>query len=284
MRFEVGKQYNRRQELHDVYGGQRQQGIVTPADSNLIFLITGQSGSAFGYTDGWELEGVFRYFGEGQTGDMTFDRAANRRVRDHAQDGSELHLFEDLDNGMLRYLGEMSLAGWKPEPNVPDGEGNPRTAIVFFLAPLTGTAAEPDELPASDGTPAASDSGLWSLGLDELRDRALAHQQSAVKEPKEATQKVRARSRALRVYVLRRADGTCEGCTKPAPFETALGRPFLETHHIRRLSDGGLDDPAWVAGVCPNCHRRAHHAADAEAFNAVLRERVQAAESNSPAI
>jgi 5-methylcytosine-specific restriction protein A len=279
MRFEVGREYSRRDDLHGRYGGQQQQGIVTPAGGNVIFVITGASGSAFGYTDGWESEGVFKYYGEGQVGAMTFDRAGNRRVRDHAEDGTELHLFEDLGGGRLRYLGEMTLAGWATEPDVPDRDGNPRDAIVFYLAPLSGTAAPPAELPAGAGTPAASDSGLWGLGLDELRERALAQQQSAVKEPKEATQKVRARSRALRVYVLRRADGTCEGCTEPAPFETVQGRPFLETHHIRRLSDGGLDDPAWVAAVCPNCHRRAHHSSDAEAFNESLRATVLAAES-----
>jgi len=75
------------------------------------------------------------------------------------------------------------------------------------------------------------------------------------------------RSEAVRVYALRRADGTCEGCGARAPFKTATGRPYLEPHHIRRLTDGGADDPASVAGVCPNCHRRAHHAADASAFN-----------------
>ena len=280
MRFEVGREYSRRDDLHAHYGGQQQQGIVTPADSNVIFLITGASGSAFGYTDGWESEGVFKYYGEGQVGPMTFDRAGNRRVRDHAEDGSELHLFEDLGGGRLRYLGEMALAGWTTEPDVPDREGHRRTAIVFYLAPLSGTAAPPVELPGANGAALhVGDSGLWELSLDELRTRALAQQQSAVNEAKEATQKVRARSRALRVYVLRRADGTCEGCDEPAPFQTAHGLPFLETHHIRRLSDGGLDDPAWVAAVCPNCHRRAHHAVDAEAFNVALRQRVSSAES-----
>ena len=48
--FEIGTEY-RRQDLHAEYGGQEQQGISTPADSNLIFLITGKSGRAYGYDD-----------------------------------------------------------------------------------------------------------------------------------------------------------------------------------------------------------------------------------------
>jgi 5-methylcytosine-specific restriction protein A len=75
---------------------------------------------------------------------------------------------------------------------------------------------------------------------------------------------------AVKAYVLRRADGTCEGCGNPAPFTTSAGRPYLERHHTRRLSDGGPDHPAWVIGLCPTCHRRAHYAGDGEVFNETL--------------
>lgn len=65
----------------------------------------------------------------------------------------------------------------------------------------------------------------------------------------------RMRSRAIRLYVLRRAAGKCEGCGAVAPFNTVNGEPYLEPHHIRHLADGGPDDPRWVVGVCPNFHR-----------------------------
>ena len=53
--------------------------------------------------------------------------------------------------------------------------------------------------------------------------------------------------------------GRCEACERPAPFTTTTGEPYLEPHHIRRLSDGGPDDPRYVAALCPNCHREVHH-------------------------
>ena len=53
-------------------------------------------------------------------------------------------------------------------------------------------------------------------------------------------------------------------------FHTPTGEPFLEVHHIRRLSDGGPDDPLSLAGVCPNCHRQAHHGDASEEFNRSL--------------
>ena len=266
-RFEVGTHY-RRKNLHAKYGGQEQQGISTPADSNLIFLITGKSGRAYGYDDAWEREGVFRYFGMGTVGNMRME-GANERVRDHAEDGVELHLFEDLDNGFLRYMDEMVLAGWKHQENVPGKDGRMRQAIVFYLSPVN---ADSISQPAPF-IPRPFATGLWALPMDELKLKARPNR-LRVKLAKEAVQRVRLRSRALRIYVLRRANGVCEACAQPAPFTTTDSRPFLETHHVRRLSDGGLDDPRWVIGVCPNCHRRAHYAGDSETFNAGLKAKL----------
>ena len=83
------------------------------------------------------------------------------------------------------------------------------------------------------------------------------------------------RSQAVRLYAQRRAQGICEGCGLPAPFVTPEGEPYLEVHHLRRLSDGGPDHPAHVASLCPNCHRRCHHAADARMYNAEVAGRVR---------
>jgi len=112
---------------------------------------------------------------------------------------------------------------------------------------------------------------LLSLSLDELRKWALEDASESV-EAINRTSKTRDRSSSIRTYVLRRADGNCEGCDRRAPFETEEGSPYLEPHHIRRLSDGGPDHPEWVIALCPNCHARAHHAQDKKAFNNQLRQ------------
>lgn len=72
------------------------------------------------------------------------------------------------------------------------------------------------------------------------------------------------------VDVVVRAAGRCEGCKSPAPFIRKNGSPYLEPHHIRRVSDGGPDDPAFVISLCPNCHRRVHAGADGDKYNAEL--------------
>ena len=61
------------------------------------------------------------------------------------------------------------------------------------------------------------------------------------------------------VEVLKRANGICEHCKKPAPFLRAKdGSPYLEIHHWTHLSEGGEDTIENAAALCPNCHRELH--------------------------
>lgn len=128
-----GETYSRR-SLHERYGGQEQGGISTPRDYPIIFLFTGASGSLYGYKDHWDDDDVFHYTGEGQIGDMEFIRG-NKAVRDHVSRGEELHLFETVGGGDVRYIGRMTCVGYDLVSNVPDVHGLLRTAIVFRLTP-----------------------------------------------------------------------------------------------------------------------------------------------------
>jgi 5-methylcytosine-specific restriction protein A len=265
------KRIYRRRKLHELYGGQRQGGISTPADHPLIFLFTGDTGEQYGYHDGWDRDGTFRYTGEGQVGDMIF-KGGNRAIRDHAADSKDLHLFEKVAKAHVRYLGQMVCAGYDLVPDVPDRTGTSRTAIAFRLIPMEASNeyGATEELEAEETLPGSKPpSRYWDSALPDLR--AVAEQgPSPGLAPRQARRNVYQRSEAVRVYVLRRANGTCEGCGAPAPFVTADGRPYLEPHHTRRLSDGGPDHPAHVIALCPTCHRRAHHAADSQEFNKAL--------------
>ena len=192
---------------------------------------------------------------------MEFKRG-NRAVRDHAVDGRDLHLFEKVPTAHVRYRGQYFCAGYETVKNVLDANGDRRTAIAFRLLPIA----------ADDADERAAELDLAGLSLADLRAAALESREGA--PPSVVKTKAYKRSAAVREYVLARAAGDCEGCGQPAPFETRAGRPYLEPHHTRRLSDGGPDHPAYVIGLCPTCHRRVHHGRGGGEYNEQLIEKL----------
>lgn len=262
--------YNRRRDIHAVYSGQQQGGICTPSRHPLVILFTGASGEQHGYADGWSPEGVFRYFGEGQIGDMVFDRG-NRAIRDHLVDGKDLLVFQTRGRDGVRFLGQFECAGYSIEAT-PDREGTQRAAIVFELIPANSFELIPansdDKLVEVEEQRTEVD---LEIDLPALRRRALEAARSTPQVAGTAARRsLYRRSATVRRYVLARAAGVCESCNEPAPFITSQGEPYLEPHHTRRLSDGGPDDPRFVGAVCPDCHREIHHGQHGLAKNKAL--------------
>jgi 5-methylcytosine-specific restriction protein A len=142
----------------------------------------------------------------------------------------------------------------------PDREGKQRNAIVFELRPLSAIVETTEE----------NSGGESPKTLEELR--ALAKAAPGIVPPTKTAgaRNIYQRSRDVRNYVLARAAGHCEGCKTSAPFVRKDGTPYLEPHHIRRVSDGGPDDPSFVIVLCPNCHRRVHAGVDGEKYNSNL--------------
>lgn len=257
----------RRSEIHDMFGGQRQGGISTPAGSPYIILFSSPRGNEYGYKDGWDNNGFYRYTGEGQTGDMTFTRG-NKAIRDHVKDGKVLLLFETTENDLRRFVGTMAYVGHTIE-QLPDQSGNMRSAIVFKLVPTDSSTA----LNAPVNIPATRDASAFLI----TRKAALDASRSTAPTVS-STVEYRKRSAAVARYVLQRSQGFCEVCGRPAPFERADGSWYLETHHLRQLADDGPDAPGDVAAACPNCHRRIHHGVDGEAINSKVHKRIQVVE------
>lgn len=55
------------------------------------------------------------------------------------------------------------------------------------------------------------------------------------------------------------AKGVCEKCGSDAPFRRQRDNtPYLEVHHIKLLSEGGLDIVENTQALCPNCHSEVH--------------------------
>ncbi len=134
--FEKGRLYRRQDDIHGEYGGQQEGGISTPSAKPYIFIFTGETDEDYGYYDRWEECGALLYYGEGQRGDMTFKRG-NRAIRDHAENGKVLHLFEKVqrEGGIVRYVGKFACDSWD-YVRALDARANMRRAIVFRLVPV----------------------------------------------------------------------------------------------------------------------------------------------------
>lgn len=131
--FVVGALYSRQHEIHSVLGGQRQGGISTPAQSPFVIIFTGETGKSHGYADRWDDDGIFHYFGEGQSGDMKMT-GGNRAINEHVKDGKRLLAFKSLGHGKpYRFDGEFVCVGAYIRPDTPATRGPNRNAIVFQL-------------------------------------------------------------------------------------------------------------------------------------------------------
>jgi 5-methylcytosine-specific restriction protein A len=137
-----------------------------------------------------------------------------------------------------------------------DAAGQTRRVWIFPLSLKEGvTLAIPQNVVAELET--RQTRVAQRLTDEEIQKRARVSQRSAV-----GTRRVETAQYQRNVWVAehakRRANGTCQLCTKPAPFMDSKGKPYLETHHIEWLSTGGADTISNTVALCPNCHRKMH--------------------------
>lgn len=66
------------------------------------------------------------------------------------------------------------------------------------------------------------------------------------------------RSSAVVAFARKRANGICQLCGQPAPFEDLQGEPYLEIHHVIWLGRKGPDRVDNAVALCPNCHSKMH--------------------------
>ncbi|WP_345969098.1 HNH endonuclease [Sulfurimonas sp. HSL1-6] len=82
------------------------------------------------------------------------------------------------------------------------------------------------------------------------------------------------RDAAVKAWVLRQANGKCECCDQPAPFNNSDGQPYLEVHHVRQLADKGSDTIYNMVALCPNCHKAVHYGENSRELVSRLYERI----------
>ncbi|MTI15572.1 HNH endonuclease [Sansalvadorimonas verongulae] len=276
--FEVGKEYHRRSEIHGIYRGQAQGGISTPKEHPVVFVFTSDEGAKHGYKDEYREDGIFWYTGEGQKGPMRME-SGNKAIRDHKKNNKTLHIFEYTKRAYVRYVGVAECIGFHEEQR-PDNDGMMRSVFIFHLDIDSTVGISKPEV-VKNYIP-KSEKELRKKSLSDLRVSALEKADN-VPSVKEKLAQTYYRSQAIKLYSIKRSNGFCEACNDPAPFLTRSG-PFLECHHLHRISDGGPDHPENVIALCPNCHRKAHYSIDSKEFSKKLKSIVMEAETRVSAM
>lgn len=167
-------------------------------------------------------------------------------------------MFEVFDNSKDKYIfmGQVELCG---EPYVTmqyDKERNYRKVWVFPLKPLGTIPAVERSLLVEGENSTRKTNEAEKLDYEEVKKRA--EQANSTVGFRKATVNHYQRDIYVAEFAKRRANGTCELCETRAPFKTKKGEPYLESHHIVWLSNGGEDSIKNTVALCPNCNRKMH--------------------------
>ena len=230
--FKQGKKYLRK-EIIKTYGGQSRSGITTPSKYPLIFLFTSKIGKEFGYDDGWTDDGTFEICGEGQVGDMLYVRG-NKALLEHRENGKELHLFEAVGKGYVRYISQMVYKSHREDIGKDKNNVN-RKRIIFEL--LTEyTSNEHDQALSSSKT----------IEGKKVVRYTTTYERDPIK-----------REQAITIHGL-----SCMACD--FNFEKVYGehgKGFIHVHHNKPLNETGetiVDPEKDLTVLCPNCHAMVH--------------------------
>ena len=218
--------------------------------TNTLIIISDHTKAL--YDDKWYGD-TLHYTGEGKRGDQTLTKN-NRTLNESDHNGVEVHLFEVLHPTQYIYHGVVSLAGKPNQEDQADEDGVMRKVWMF---------------PVKPAFPISVDSAAYQFytkaqqkRAEKLSDEALARHLNDTEKQKAAqrdvTSSVYVRNPYVAEYAKRRAKGICQLCGQPAPFCDQKGRPYLESHHIEWLSQGGADTTSNTAALCPNCHKKMH--------------------------
>ena len=239
--------------LRAIFQVSHQGGMRRSLKTNSLVLISDHIKSLF--EDKW-VNNFFQYTGMGVTGEQSLSVQQNKTLVESKTNGVRLYLFEVFEEGKYVYDGEAELTDKPYLSRQPDSEKNLRDVYIFPLK-LKGNKRPPvlkKELIESKEETVRKK--VHKLSFEELEEQAKYSPPEGGK--REVTQVVTERSPVILEMAKRKANGICQLCNRPAPFHTRAGDPFLETHHIVSLADGGPDIIENVVALCPNCHRKMH--------------------------
>ncbi|WP_300626783.1 HNH endonuclease [Pseudomonas sp.] len=173
--------------------------------------------------------------------------------------GSVEFRMQNISTVLVR-MGRERIEGYKPAKNVGSGvEQRIRHALAA------------QGVFESDDAAQTADEQTLIRRASKLQQQAFLKRPDGIAQPQKVSTVSTAfvRDPKVRAWVLKQANGICEGCGSNAPFEVD-GQPFLEVHHVKHLAQKGSDRITNAVALCPNCHQRCHRSSDREVFTEAL--------------
>ena len=251
-------------QIHDAFLCSTQSGMNYSSKTQTLVLFSHHEGGLYG--DRWDKD-ILHYTGMGQRGDMEM-KGPNLRLKDAKKDGTEIHLFEVFKKTEYTYRGVFELLDKEPykgpyQETQLDIDGKPRKAWMFPIKSKEPDIGIPEETYKDNEAEKAK-----SIKKKILTGKGLVKKAIEIKHKDPNCRYVRsleyARDPLIAAATKYIANGICQLCNNPAPFKDKDGDPYLESHHIVWLCDGGADELSNTVALCPNCHKKMHVVADPE--------------------
>lgn len=207
------------------------------------------------YEDKW-IGKTFYYTGMGKKGHQSLTFAQNKTLAESNINGVAVHLFEVLRPTEYVYMGKVHIVGEPYQEEQFDEDKMLRNVWVFPLELADGK--KPVKIPKKliDTKEFEREKLARKLSNEEIIERAKYASKKATSRI--VTTKNYERNPFISEYAKRWANGTCQLCEKPAPYNNKKGDAHLHTHHVEWLSRGGEDSIYNTVALCPNCHDKMH--------------------------
>lgn len=250
----VGKAYSNN-EIANTFKCSNMGGMRRSHETNSLVLIAKHNNPL--YDDQWSSDGILNYTGMGTTGDQSIEFSQNKTLAIAAKEGIKVYLFESYVDNEYYYDGEVELIGPIFQAEEIDVDGNLRTVIKYPLRRKDNNSNVIIDIESVKQSEKEKIKEVIKHSIEDIKDKAKSFESKDV-STKEVKTIYRERNQYVAEYTKDRAKGICDLCGKEAPFKDKDGKPYLESHHVITLAEGGPDGVYNTVAICPNCHRKIH--------------------------
>lgn len=238
-------------------------GIRFNPKKNIVAVITSHNSL---YGDTWDDNNILNYTGEGQKGDQKPTSSGNKALLSAVKNNTKIYLFEKVAVNRFYYRGEVFIDGSIKTVKEYDKDGQLRYVFKFPLKLVNENIELKYNQEDQELISKRQHKEISSLSTDQLHVLAKNKKANTIKRVVEINYVER--DPIISKATKNRANGKCDLCGENAPFVTKDG-PYLESHHVITIADGGPDVIYNTVALCPNCHRKVHSLKSSDDFKAL---------------